>query len=248
MKRIKILICCMILGLCLTGCTLWPVYYEESTITEAAKEVVGEEVEYISLKKDKDNQRVIYTYADDKEREFTFTAYAEHPDFIDGASLPGYQCELQDSYLKSIFMHHKEEIDEILYQTIEENGWELDRYDCPVETEETSKVSLPVMDSPVFIMIDSMAGSAQAQDEDMRQLARMGVQIDQILCYEYDYTAVTNEDIIYRGDDECTIILVFESKDMPSNRVSFDFSISEETRWTEESLYEYLRQKYEKNL
>lgn len=244
MKKITVLVCCVVLSVCLSGCTLWPVYYSKNDVKDIAEDVVGEDIEYISKTNDKGNYRVIYNFEDEKGRAFTFTAYVQETPFIDGATLPGYVSRLRDSYLKSIYMHHKEEIDEILYRTMEENDWTINIYSCPMETEDTPQVSLAVMDSPVFITMDTHSVTEEERDEDIRQFAKMGAEIDEILSYEYHWQAEENDDIIYRYNEDCKILLNFRDGGQMDNQVDIVFSLSEETRWTEESLYENLKQQY----
>ena len=229
-----------------TACSMFPVYNSKEEVESYAKAVVGEDITFVSEEKNKDKKRNIYTFKDNQDREFNYYAYTQHPDFIDGASLPGYEARLADSYLKDIYLYHKEELDALLYPVIEENDWELTRYDCVTETSETSwKVSC----SPVKIYLKSTAFGVVNHEDSMRSLAKLGAQMDSILAYEYSNENLNKEDdVIYRLLTGGGIQLDFKENNQFISIVYFDFSTTEETRWTEESLYEHLKQQYDEDV
>lgn len=245
-RKLIIIVGIAISALCLTACSMFPTYYSREEVESIAKAVVGDDINYISEEKNKDKKRITYTFEDNKGRKFTYITYSKHPDFIDGASLPGYGSRMVDSYLKSIYMHHKEEIDAILYPAVEEAGWELTRYDCVTKT---SDISWQVLNSPVKIYLKSTEYGAVNHEDSMRALAKLGAQLDAILAFEYSNEKLKEyDDILYRYQLGGGFQLDFMEDKRHISIVSFAFSTSEETRWTEESLYEYLKQQYDEDV
>ncbi len=247
MKKKVILILLTVLAIMgITACSMFPVYNSKEEVEAYAEAVVGEDITFVSEENNKDTKRFTYTFQDNQNREFCFISYSQHPDFLDGASLPGYEARLVDSYLKSIYLHHKEELDALLYSVVEENGWELTRYDCVTETSDTS---WKVICSPVKIYLKSTEFGVVNHEDSMRSLAKLGAQMDAILAYEYSNENLNKEDdAIYRMQTGGGIQLDFMENKQHVSIVSFEFSTSEDERWTEESLYEYLKKQYDEDV
>lgn len=245
-KKVIVILLAVFVVMGLTACSMFPVYNSKEEVEDYAKAVVGEDITFVCEEKNKENKKFTYTFQDNQSREFCFIAYSQHPDFLDGASLPGYEPRLTDSYLKDIYLHHKEELDALLYPVVEENGWELTRYDCITETSEASwKVSC----SPVKIYVRSTEFGVVNHEDSMRSLAKLGAQMDAILAYEYSNKNLTKEDdVIYRVQTGGGIQLDFKENKQHVSIVSFEFSTSEDERWTEESLYEYLKKQYDEDV
>lgn len=241
MKKFLFLIMSTVMFFCISGCTLFPKYHSEETIQEVAEEMFGENVTLVGMEKEKENKRVIYTYKDVKGREFTISSYAEHSNF-DGADLPGYYNKIMDAYQKDIFMLHKDEFDEIVEENTAGTGIVLDYISCDSWGEFTD---WQVASMPIYIRFVSDAAGEQI-DKELRIMARMGAEMDALLAYEYDWekTRFREDGIIYDWHTSlCGInFKLGEGSDGLRKQVMFDFSISEEERWTEEELYLYLRE------
>ena len=240
MKRTVVIIISIIMLLGVSGCTAFPEYHSEDTIQTVTEELFGEAVTLLTMEEDKENKRIIYTYEDGKGREFRVFSYAEHSNF-DGADLPGYYSKITESYQKDIFMLHKEEFDAIVEKHTKDTGITLDYISCDTESKITDW-QVEIM--PIYIRFTSDATTKEQVEEDIRVMAEMGMEADALLDFEYDW-----EKARFREDDVicdwypnlCRMQLVFEvANDKMKDRTQFDFSVSEEERWTEEELYTYL--------
>ena len=241
MRKFAILLMSVTMLFSISACTLFPQYHSKETIQEVTEELFGETVTLLSVAKDKENKRVVYTYEDANGREFTVSSYAEHSNF-DGAELPGYYNKIRESYQKDIFMDYRKEFDRIVEENTKNSEIVLD-YISGDKTGEFTDWKVATM--PALIAFTSY-GTEEQRDEDLRAMARIGAKMDELLSYEYDW-----EKARFREDDLicdwypglCGILFKFEGEnDGLRKQVMFDFSTSEEGRWTEESLYLYLKE------
>lgn len=226
----------------LTGCSIIPQYYSKDQVVEFAEAVFGEDITFLSGEKDRKNKQVVYTFADSEQREFTVTTYAKHNSF-DGLTLPAYHTWIRESYEKSIYVLYQEEIQEI----IEDSGFQI-RMITPVDWCDPGHSELN--DRPVEIVLTSFHEGEEVY-EDLRQLAQIGVEIDRMLHYEYDWQYDgAPKDLYYTNNLDsslCGMGIVFCNKadDSIACQIYFNFSTNENERWDEDALYEYLKQQVE---
>lgn len=167
---------------------------------------------------------------------------------LDGASFGPYYCTITDSYITGMVMAHKEEIQDIL------DTYNLSAY----ESEDTfwdegdiyngEKVNMMA----TAIYLEFYAGDTESNLKKLKDVAAAGAAIDNLLALSYDmnyeekalkkginYEQSSN----YNGmsiDFEWQTIGYDGEYHKTCDVASFNYSTSDEERWTEEDLFQYM--------
>ena len=231
-------ICSMII--CFLSITMLTSCVDDKHITQKdaqkiANELLGEEVTYVETQETSDAV-IYYVFTDSKGNTFSIISVLAEPS-IDGATIEGFPREniVNDDYHKAVITCNEEEILKIL----EKYG--LDGY---LESD------LSVRDD---IDLEVYTGTPEENQEIVNNFVAAAVEIDTLLSitYDKDYRQKTkySYDSYSFASMRLTFNKILEGKDIPEICVdiaSFDFSLSEDTRWTVDSLYEHVVTKLEK--
>lgn len=237
-NRKRYLLLCMIV-LCTmicSGCSVRQKYYSKRKVKKFTKDLVANDVKYI--KNEKVDGYKVFHFEDSKGRPFSVAVYSEYIQLYAG-EFPLYTTGIVDMYQVSVFQYERDRIQKILDDTGLE--WsELDIFD--ESTEQIDKIR--EAKSGYSIHMNIIKGGP-IEKEDLKVIAQAGVEIDQILEYEYDKDVKTK----LQFDDQhlSEMQVVFGDKESESNmyRVEIPFSTTENDRWTEEYIYNRLLKEYE---
>lgn len=226
---------CLILCLFSTGCTVFPRCYSKSQVKNYAKGLISEDIKYKKCKKFK-NRKVLF-FEDEKGREFTVETFSRHNYGVSGVKLPGYHTYICDSYERSIFLQNIDKIEDILNET---------GYDWTIWTDD--------LEGDFDILEQAKAGyyfpisiqKSNVTKEELRMIAHAGTQIDELLQYQYHYQYDDEVDLtVERGGGFAELTVCFaEDEDVARRSISLNFSRSDDDRWIEDDIYNYLLSAY----
>lgn len=236
--RKRYLFLCMIIlcAMMCSGCSVTQKYYSKRKVKKFTKDLVANDVKYI--KNEKVDKYKVFHFEDSKGRPFSVAVFSKHAKLFGVEELPFYTTGIVDMYQVSVFQYERDRIQKILDDTGLE--WsELELFDEGTEQIDKIREARSGYSTHVNINI-----SGPIEKEDLKVIAQAGVEIDQILEYEYDKDVKTK----LRYDDQHLSHMRVEFRDKESKiyqSIEFAFSGSENDRWTEEYIYNRLLEKYE---
>ena len=224
MKKIIIVFLCAFVLSMFGGCG------DEEHITQKeaakiAKGLTGGEVTYVETKTVSDTQ-VEYIFTDVRGTTFSIISYLSKPS-IDGAILKysSYDCCVSNDYQQSVLANNLEAILGI-----------FDKYGF---TENITNV----FDDTIILKF--YEGTPEENRDLLKKLAEAGVELDTLLSMQYDkeyYNSLKKKyDIIQPVDTGFNIDFFRKYENQEEMVIDIahpDFSLSDDTRWTVESLYQ----------
>lgn len=236
-KKVGFLICILMCVIMCGGCSLTPQYYSKGKVKKFTKDLVADDVEYI--RNEKIEGRKVFYFEDMEGRPFSVVVTSYRIPLYNAGPLPFYTTEIYDTYQVSIFQYERERIQEVL----DDSGlnWSpLSSFDT--ETQEIDKIK--EAESGLSLHMGLNLGTP-IEKEDLKVIAQTGAQIDQILRFNYDKDLETK--LNFEDQHLCSIRIVFcDDEDTYLHRsIEIPFSVSEQSRWTEETLYAHLLAAYE---
>lgn len=242
MRKI-ICLCMAVLIMCsLTACGADLNHYSKKESEVLMEEVLGQDVTYISTDRYPKEKKVVHLFHDEAGLEFAVISELRQGWFQVGA----YRCEISDNYVGAKSIAYSEEIMDIL----EEHG--LKEHLNNEFTYFTEDVSLGEAVNPDVLYFELPIGTVEENKEIVAKMAAAGAQIDELLsiCYDEDYAL----DVDLEGGDYQNYVsyagmnlrFTYESVGFDgrvyerSDLMTFEWSLKEEDRWSEEKLYDFL--------
>ena len=240
----KILCLCMAaLMMCsFTACAGNLNHYTKEESETLMEDVIGQDVTYVSTDKYPKEKKVVHLFEDEDGVEFAVISEMSQGWFSVGM----YHCYISDNYVAAKLEAHEQEIMDRLEQ------YELKQYLRDSSYVLDEDIALGEGACPDVFYFELPIGSVVENKEVIEHMAAAGAQIDEMLsiCYDENYAL----DVDLEGGDYQNYVSytgmnlrfmyegiaydgrVYEKSDM----MSFDWSLAEEDRWSEEALYEYL--------
>lgn len=242
MKK-KIFLCIyLIMILLLSGCIGFnDKHISQEEAQEIANGITGETVTYVETKELKKEKQIVYVFSDSRGNHFSIFSRLKQKNF-DGASYGPYLCEVSDCYQAGVFNTHKEEIWQIL------DKYELTDYiynEFVFENDIYDYMSF----SPGSFYMEIQNGTPEENRDVLKNIAAAMSEIDNLLSMNYDMNyedKLEDKYYYYHGtiDTSCLgMRITFENVPneekgtYSSDMTTSNFSISEEERWTADSLY-----------
>jgi len=225
MKKLLIICVCTLMLVILGGCGDEE-HITRKEATKIAEGLTGGEVTYVETETVSDTH-VEYKFTDSRDNTFSIISYLSKPS-IDGAILKysPYDCSVSNNYQKTVLANNIEAIKEI-----------LDKYGF------TDNIKIIFDDT---ITLKFYLGTPEENRNLLKEIAKAGAEMDALLSINYDkeyYSSIKGKyDIINPVD--VGFNAEFYKKLENQNREEMvidiahpDFSISDDTRWTADSLY-----------
>ncbi len=249
MRKIMKFILMMVLICSLTGCAPYLDHYTKEECEALMEDVTGCDITYVSTQENSENKQVIHLFQDESGMEFAVISELRQGWFQVGL----YRCYISDNYVSAKLKLHRQEIMDILeeYGFVEHMRKEYKYCEHNIAAGEGVNTDNIYLEYPM--------GEAEENLEVIAKMAAAGAKIDELLsiCYDEDYDSTvelsggdyesfapggmnirfSREEIGYSGEPYKALDGTF-----------FDWSMSEEERWTEEELYEHLKSKLTKAL
>lgn len=234
MKKNLFLCLCIASILMLAGCSLLDEeHISQSTAEKIAAELTGGDVTYVTTEEADTPNHINYIFTDSKGTAFSITSCLSQ-DGLDGATIGPYHCSVVDNYGEAVMQYNKEQIEQIL----KEHG--LEDY----------HVSMRSVDFDIY------CGTPEENRDILNQIAAAGAEIDALLdmTYDTDYAKKTQDEYFSYGVCLVPHLHVQFSKKLEGKAISelcvdiasVDFSTSDDTRWTADSLYEAMKSDLDK--
>lgn len=240
-KVICMLVAALVMG-SLTACGKDLNHYTKKESEALMEEVIGQDVTYISTDKYPKEKKVVHMFEDEDGVEFAVISEMSQGWFEVGL----YHCYISDNYVAAKQETHEQEIMGILEQ------YGLKQYLRDPSYTLDEEIALGEGACPDVLYFELPIGTVEENKEVIENMAAAGAQIDEMLsiCYDEDYAlAVDLEGGDYQNYVSYTGMnlrfmyeavaydgRVYEASDM----MIFPWSMTEEERWSEEALYEYL--------
>ncbi len=242
MKKL-ICICMAALMMCsLTACAGNLNHYTKKESEALMEDVIGQDVTYVSTDKYPKEKKVVHLFEDKDGVEFAVISEMSQGWFSVGL----YRCYISDNYIAAKLEAHEQEIMDILEQ------YELKQYLTDLDYVLDEDIALGEGACPDVFYFELPIGSVEENKEVIEHVAAAGAQIDELLslCYDEGYAL----DVDLEGGDYQNYVgytgmnlrfmyegiaydgRVYEKSDM----MSFNWSLTEDKRWGEEALYDYL--------
>jgi len=233
-RKIYIVICIAVCVLMCSGCSLRQKYYSKRKVKRFAKELVSDDVKYI--KYEKIEGKKVFHFEDSNGRLFFIVASSGHIQLVN-SSIPLYTPGITDTYQFDIYQYEKDRIQKILDDT--KLQWQEVLFSSYENTEQMDEIQEALYGN-CGVVIDVEA----VQKEDLKVLAQALSEIDQILEYNYDRDMKTW--LQFNKQPLSIMHIVFDGlgSGFEYGKVAIPFSTSEENRWTEDSMYDYLLERY----
>lgn len=239
MKRTLLICICIISTMLLGACACADEkHITQSQAEEIAEDLVGGEVTFVETKKDDDRGSIYYIFTDSKGITFTITSGLSKGQ-IDGATaefLP-FECHVFDDYDEAVLIGNQDKIMEIL------ESYGLDDY------LQRSNFDLGSID------FDINLGTPEENQEILKKITAAGVEIDALLdiTYDIEYGEKTKDEYFSYGYCAAPYMHIefiekLENQDRKQRCVDIatpDFSVSDDSRWTADSLYKAIKDELE---
>ena len=242
MKKI-ISLCVAALMMCsLTACTGDLNHYTKKESEALMEEVIGQDVTYVSTDKYPKEKKVVHLFEDEDGVEFAVISEMSQGWFSVGL----YRCYISDNYVAAKLEAHEQEIMDILEQ------YGLKQYFRDPSYVLDEDIALGEGACPDVFYFELPIGTVEENKEVIEHMAAAGAQIDELLSIVYDeeyamnvaleggdyqnYVDYTGMNLRFMYEGVAYDGRVYEKSDM----MSFEWSLTEEERWSEEVLYEYL--------
>ena len=242
MKKL-IVICMAALMMCsLTACAGDLNHYTKKESEALMEDVIGQDVTYVSTDKYPKEKKVVHLFEDEGGVEFAVISEMSQGWFAVGL----YHCYISDNYIAAKLEAHEQEIMNILEQ------YELKKYFRDPSYVLDEDIALGEGACPDVLYFELPIGTVEENIEIIENMAAAGAQIDELLSISYDeeyamnvavegghydnYVSYTGMNLRFTYEKTAFDGRIYESSDM----MSFNWSLTEEERWTEEALYEYL--------
>ena len=242
MKKL-VVICMAVLMMCsLTACAGNLNHYTKQESEALMEDVIGQDVTYVSTEKYPKEKKVVHLFEDEDGVEFAVISEMSQGWFSAGL----YRCYISDNYVAAKLEAHEQEIMDILEQ------YELKQYLRDPSYVLDEDIALGEGACPDVFYFELPIGSVEENKEVIEHMAAAGAQIDELLsfCYDEDYAlsvdleggdyqnyvSYTGMNLRFMYEAVAYDGRVYEKSDM----MWFEWSLTEEDRWSEEALYEYL--------
>lgn len=249
-KRIILMLIIAILFLLLCGVDgLLPWYYSKWNIIWYAKETFGEDVKYIKKESvgfsEKEHIQNIYVFEDVDGCRFTLIDFPEAFG-IQSAVLGYYGSTVYNSYQDMKLRYYKKEIDAL----VNDMGWEW-RFDSvnPLCLYDFNSEGVDLITYTKKWTVRSYITLEIVSDEmDLEKAAELGEKLDKLMAcnYNLDIENVPVE-TAYKQYPTLTwvdFIELDENTGAENLVTSFKFSVSDDARWSKETLLPVLQERY----
>ncbi len=257
MKKIKkiiaVMLICILAGNVLTACdnVIDDRHRTKKEAQDIAKEVVGEDVTYVETIEYEDDKKVVYIFKDSREHKFAIISTLIQQSIDDGATFGPDYCRVTDSYPSGVFVAHKDEIKDILKK------YQLDEFlsnTRPFDVDISKGEGVVGASIDIRVDIGAFKDNYEKNADILKRVAAAGAEIDALLALKYNGT---NMDVAYKGGYSYDnygvgigILLTYVEDRVASDgknikrydTANFKISISDDTRWTEEKLYQHLKE------
>lgn len=229
MKKILIICCCTLLLSILSGCF----GFDEKHISQKEAQVLAEgmtggEVTYVKTEEITKTE-ILYYFTDMKGTTFPIRSTLRQQSIDDSKPFGPYDCYVYDDYEEVVWLKNKDAV----MTLIEKHGM-MDYFDYIHDTGLTMRCYV---------------GTPEENRELLEKFATLGAEIDALLdmSFNRDYDKEIKEDKYYSYSSNLytTYNISFYKQtgnpEHPEHCMDIahpDFSVSEENRWTAESLYE----------
>lgn len=233
MKKIQIIISLLLCILLCCSCTPYRKYYSKSQVKRLTKKLVSKDIKYVD--KEKIDHDRIYFFEDSQGRSFSVCTYSyNYPTYVGSIDFL-YETAVVDTYQMSIFQYEKEEIQKVL----DDSGLEWSSLGASDDSEydESEKIKTAKSEFCYWMGL-TIANPAK---EDLKNIAKTVAQVDQILQYEYQPHVST---LLNYKDQNPSCLDIYLNAEGINRHIWIDFSRSEDKRWTEDSLYDFLLERY----
>ena len=235
-KKIWCLSCIAFCVLLCTGCSIYKKYDSKRRVKWFTKKLVSKDVDYVEQDMVEDGK--VFYFEDSEGRPFAVISYAEYIQLYN-STLPLYTTKVVDTYQVSIFQYEKEEIQKIL----DETG--LDWSELPAFEEETRESDMLKEAKGGYSTHMGINHGTPIEKQDLEMIAKAGAEIDKILHYEYDNEVDTGLAFENQHLSGMRIVFCNDEENSLFRAVEVPFSTSEDSRWTETTLYAHLLESYE---
>lgn len=237
MKKLLSIYVCVIMITLLGGCLFDEKHISQEEAKKIAGELTGGDVTYVKTE-EVNSEHIEYLFTDSKGNTFSIISGLRQQSIDDSKEFGPYYCWVTDDYREIVMENNKEGIRQI-----------LEKYGFTDNIEESLREAR-------FITFDFYCGTPEENRDVVERLAAAGAEIDVLLnmTYDaeykdkikgryYDYSGVLTSGLridFYKkleNNSDKTEILV--------DIASPEFSVSDDKRWTKESLYEAIKSELE---
>lgn len=232
----------------LTGCAGDAKHCSAEQAETIAEDLLDEEVTYVTSYEYPDEKKMVYIFQDEREHDFAITSELRQGN-LDGASFGRHHCYVTDNYAGAMVTSYKEEIIAIL------EAYELENYLSNTRCLEMDIIQGESVLLPIYLTV-TLEGEPNLHTEEnrdiMERVAAAGAEIDQLLAIthneKYRETFVDG-DITYEATTslggiqlnyEWEAVGMNDEAYTKRNIASFEWSSSEDERWTKEELAAYM--------
>lgn len=251
MKKCVLLLSVMLLC-CLTGCIWDDRHISAKKAEEVAEDLISQDVTYVTSYNYRDEKKKVLIFEDEADNEFAIVSELQKNNFM-GAEYGRYICNLTDNYASGVMMSKKEEMMAILekYELVEyidESLWqEPDITTGDGSVAMSIYLEVPPRSHPIDIQL-------------MERVATAGAELDQLfdLTYDADYPVKAREKGLqfetYAPGGGITIYFNYPDTNYKGEYIersylaTFDWSMSEEKRWTAETLLKDMKAQIDEQL
>ena len=252
LKRAIILLLVLVTNMSLMGCTsLEELHCTKEQAQVIAEELTGQKVTYVTTNEIAEDKKKIYIFADGQGREFAIVSELTQKNF-DGASYGAYRCTISDNYITSMFVAHYDEIMDILA------SYQLSDYvaDNLIFGKDREYIYNGKGVNASCLYMDITAGGADENLEMLEKIASAGAEIDKVMALNYDLNykeKADSKNIDYVSYNDYYGICIDYNWKKPgeygtywnaTDKASFQYSTSDDARWSKEELLRYLYEQY----
>lgn len=244
MKKIGVLLSILMIS-CLTGCIWDDRHISEEKAEEVAEDLISQDVTYVTSYDYPDEKTKVLIFEDEEKNEFAIVSELRKNSF-QGTEYGRYICNLTDNYASGVMMSKKEEMMAILekYELVEyidESLWlEPDIITGDGAVTMSIYLETPPQSNPIDIEL-------------LERVAAAGAELDQLfdLTYDVDYRLKAREKGLefetYTPGGGMVINFNYRDTDYEGEYIEysylahFEWSMSEDERWTAETLFEDMK-------
>lgn len=218
--------------LMLSGCIFNEEHLSLKEAEHFAEELIGEDVTHVMTNKKAGGKSIYYVFADEKEREFTINSLLARDSF-EAFEYGPYKCHVSENYPAGMLKANESEIIEILMK------YDLLQYTILGRFIKTNIYKGEGCVTP-DIYLKVPAGTAEENLDILNRIAKAGTEIDALLALTYDTNykeKVKERDIRYHDYDvNAEIHVTFDISEYSCDIALCEFSVSDDTRLTEEQI------------